>query len=124
MEDILIRFVDNLIDRVTGPMKLRLLLQPTMAIIFAIRDGLKDAREGRVPYFWAIFTSPVHRKELLREGWKAVGKVFIIAVIIDAVYQFMVLRWFYPGEALLVAFILAFLPYLLIRGPVNRIMKS
>jgi hypothetical protein len=95
-----------------------------MAIIFAVRDGMKDAREGRVPYFWAIFTSPVHRKELLREGWKAVGKVFIIAVIIDAVYQFMVLRWFYPGEALLVAFILAFVPYLLIRGPVNRVMNG
>lgn len=124
MEDILIRFVDDLIDRVTGPMKFRLLLQPIMALIFAVRDGLKDAREGRAPYFWAIFTSPAHRKELLREGWKAVGKVFVIAVIIDAIYQFMVLRWFYPGEALLVAFILAFLPYLLIRGPVNRIMKG
>lgn len=124
MEDTLIRIVDNLIGRVSGPMKFRLLLQPTMAIIFAIRDGLKDAREDRVPYFWAIFTSPAHRKTLLREGWKAVGKVFVIAVIMDAVYQFMVLRWFYPGEALIVAFILALLPYLLIRGPVNRIMKD
>jgi hypothetical protein len=33
---------------------------------------------------------------------------------------FIVLRWFYPGEALIVAFILACVPYLLLRGPVNR----
>ena len=52
---------------------------------------------------------------MLRDGWKAVGKIFVIAVIIDLVYQLIVLRWFYPGEALLVAVILAFIPYLLIR---------
>jgi hypothetical protein len=108
MEDILTRIFENLIDRVSGPMKFRLFLQPLMATIFAIRDGRKDAREGRSPYFWAVFTDPEHRRELLRDGWKAVGKVFVIAVIIDA-------------EALIVAAILAFVPYLLIRGPVNRL---
>lgn len=60
---------------------------------------------------------------MLRDGWKAVGKVFVIAVIIDLVYQLIVFRWFYPVEALLVAAILAFVPYLLIRGPVNRIAR-
>jgi hypothetical protein len=61
--------------------------------------------------------------DMLRDGWKAVGKVFVIAVIIDLVYQLIVFRWFYPGEALLVAAILALIPYLLIRGPVNRIAR-
>lgn len=124
MEDILTRVFENLMGRVSGPMKFRLVLQPLMAVIFAIRDGRKDAREGRPPYFWAIFTNPEHRRELLRDGWKAVGKVFVIAVIIDAVYQYIELRWFYPGEALLVAAILAFVPYLIIRGPVNRLTRG
>jgi len=53
-----------------------------------------------------------------------VGKIFVIAVVIDLFEQFIVLRWFYPGEAILVAFILAFIPYLLIRGPVNRIARG
>ena len=35
-------------------MKFRFILQPSMAAIAAIRDGLKDARTGRSPYFWAI----------------------------------------------------------------------
>ena len=123
MEEILNRIFENLIDRVSGPMKFRLILQPLMAIIFAVRSGLKDAKEGRPPYFWALFTQPDHRRDMLRDGWKAVGKVFVIAVIIDLVYQLIVFRWFYPGEALLVAAILALIPYLLIRGPVNRIAR-
>jgi hypothetical protein len=53
----------------------------------------------------------MNRRELLREGWKDVAKVFIMAVIIDCIYQFIVLRWFYPGEVLLVGIILALLPY-------------
>ena len=122
MEDLLARLVENLGDRVSGPMKFRLILQPIMATIFAVRSGLLDAREGRPPYFWAIFTDPVNRREMLRDGWKAVGKVFVIAVIIDVVYQYMVLRWIYPGEAIIVAILLAFIPYLLVRGPVNRIV--
>ena len=121
MEEFFTRVWENLIGRVSGPMKFRLLLQPTVAAIFAVRAGLRDAREGRRPYFWAVFTKLEHRKKLLREGWKDVGKVFLVAVAVDLVYQFIVFRWFYPGEALLVAALLAFLPYVLIRGPLNRI---
>jgi len=60
---------------------------------------------------------------MLRDGWKSVGWVFLLGVVLDAVYPFIVLRWFYPVEALLVAIILALVPYLLIRGPVNRIAR-
>jgi len=41
----------------------------------------------------------------------------------DAVYQFMVYRAFYPVEALVTVFVLAVLPYLLIRGPIDRIAR-
>lgn len=104
-------------------MKFRLVLQPLMAAIFAVRAGLKDAREGQPPFFWAIFTDPQHRREMLKDGWRSVGRIFILAVILDTVYQIIVLRWFYPVEALLVAIQLAIVPYLLIRGPVNRIAR-
>ncbi len=122
MQDMMIRIFDNLLGRVSGPMHFRLYLQPAMAILFAIRDGRKDAREGRVPYFWSLFTQPGHRAALLREGWKSVGKVFILALVLDAIYQAIELHWFYPGEALLVAFLLAVIPYVLLRGPANRII--
>ena len=123
MEEYFVRLSENLISRVTGPLHFRLLLQPLMATIFAVRAGLKDAREGKPAYFWALFSGPVQRKELLKEGWKAVGKVFIIAIVIDAVYQVIALRWIYPLEALIVAAVLAIVPYLLFRGLVNRIAR-
>jgi hypothetical protein len=123
MEDLLTRIFENLIDRVSGPMKCRLILQPLMAIIFAVRSGLKDAKGGRPAYFWALFTDSAHRRDMVRDGWKSVGRVYILAVVIDVIYQLIVFRWVYPVEALLVAAILAFIPYLLIRGPVNRIAR-
>src|SRR5687767_2159011 len=124
MEEMLTRFWENLGARIGGPLTLRLVLQPTMAILFAVRAGLRDAREGRSPYLWSVVTDPAHRGALLREAWKAVAKVFVIAVVIDAIYQYIAVRWFYPGEALIVAFLLAVVPYVLIRGPVSRISRG
>ena len=51
------------------------------------------------------------------------GKVFIVAIILDLTYEVIVYRWVYPGQALIVAAVLAFIPYLLIRGPVTRIAR-
>jgi hypothetical protein len=117
------RVWEMFIGRADGPLTLRLIFQPTVAAIFAIRAGLKDAREGRTPYLWSVFTNPAQRRDLLREGWKDVGTVFIIAVVLDVIYALIVHRWVYPGQALLVAAVLAIVPYLLIRGPVTRIMR-
>ena len=45
------------------------------------------------------------------------------AIIMDAIYQWIVQKWIYPGELIIVAIVLALVPYLLIRGPVNRIAR-
>ncbi len=124
MEDWFSRILEDLVGRVSGPMQFRLILQPVMAAIFAIRSGLRDAKEEKPPYFWALFTDPAHRRDMLHDGWKSVGRVFILAIVLDVIYQFIVFRLFYPLEAFLVAAILALVPYLLIRGPVNRIARN
>ena len=121
MEELFIRVWHNLIDRLSGPLNFRLLVQPAVAALFAIRAGLKDARDGRPAYFWTLFSDRVHRRELVRAGWKSLARVFVFALIADGLYQIIALRWFYPGEALIVAILLVICPYLLIRGPVNRI---
>ena len=123
MDEILARVWDDLTGRVTGPMKFRLILQPVMALIFATRAAIRDAREGQPPFLWAVFTSPRERQRLIQSGWKDVGKVFIIAMLIDAVYQVIVIRWLYPVELVVVAILLAIVPYLLVRGPLNRILR-
>jgi len=124
MEEIWMRIVENLSDRVSGPMKFRLLLQPAMAAFFAVRSGLLDARTGKPPYFWSLVTDPAHRTDMLKDGWKSVSKVFLIALLLDVIYQVMVLKFVYPGEAIFVAFVLEILPYMILRGLVTRIARK
>jgi hypothetical protein len=121
MDDLLARFWSDLVGRLTGPMIFRLILQPIMAMLYAVRDGLKDAREGRPAYFWSILKHPTERGSLLKEGWKAVLRVFTLGVVMDAIYQLIVFRWIHPLELIVVALLLAFVPYVLMRGPANRI---
>ena len=103
MDDILRRFCDNLTGRLSGPMNFRLVIQPTVAGIVAIRAGLKDAREGRPAFLWAAITNPAYRPQLLGQGSRDVGKVFAVAVVLDAVYQLIVQRGVFLLELLVVA---------------------
>ena len=121
MDEVILRFVDNIVERASGPMHVRLLLQPIMATLFALRAGLHDARTGRPPYMWAILASRRHRYFLLHEGWKDVGKIFCLAVALDVVYQWITIRWVYPVETIAIASMLAFIPYLVFRGAFNRL---
>lgn len=123
MRDMLMRMLMNVSDRVGGPMTFRIILQPLMASLLAIRAGMKDAQTGRPPYFWTILTDPGQRGDLVREGWKSVARVFVLAIVMDVIYQVIVLKWVYPFELLLIAILLAVVPYLLIRGPVNRLVR-
>ena len=95
----------------------RFLLQPTISTILAIRDGIKDARTGRPPYFWTMMSDPVHRLPLLRDGLTATGKLFLIAIALDVVYQIIELKAFHPIESLIIAIFLAFILYPLSAGP-------
>jgi hypothetical protein len=117
------RIWENLLARPSGPLALRFLLQPAVSTVLAIRDGIKDAREGRSPYFWTVLSNPAERRSRLSEGVKATGKVVVLAVILDAAYQIIKLGTFYPGEAIIVAIVLGFVPYLILRGPVARIAR-
>jgi len=121
MEEMIVRGWNNIVSRFGGPMTFRVILQPAMAALLAFIAGLRDAREHRPPYLWTLVTDPSQRGDLLRDGWKAIARVFILAIVMDLIYQLVVLRWLYPFELLIVAVLLAVVPYLLLRGPVNRV---
>ena len=111
----------QLLARPGGPMTFRFVLQPCMAALAALHDGVRDARSGRAPYAWALLTDASERGGRLAEGIIATARVIILGVVMDMIYQFIVLKTFYPGEAVIVALALAFVPYLLLRGPIARI---
>lgn len=116
-------FVGGLLARIEGPMHFRLILQPLVALFFAVRDGVRDAQESRSPYFWALFSEPEHRHQMLRSGWESIGKVFVVAILLDFIFQYIVFRQFRVIGALIAAVILTVVPYLLLRGPINRIIR-
>jgi hypothetical protein len=124
MDEMLGRFAADLIGRLHGPLTFRLVVQPLTACVIATRDGLHDARDGKPAYLWSLISDPSHRRERIREGWTSIAKLFGVGLFIDGVYQVIVLHWFYPGEAVVVACTLAVVPYLLIRGPVNRLTRG
>lgn len=121
MEDFLSQHFGDLVGRWHGPMDIRMYIQTSVAVILAIRAGLRDAREGNPPYFWALAFNADHRRELLRQGWKDVAILFVVALILDVVYQVVVLPTVYPAEAVIVAILLAVVPYLLVRATVTRL---
>jgi hypothetical protein len=117
------RVWQQLIARPTGPMAFRFILQPVMAGIAALRDGVEDAKSRRSAYFWTLLTNPLERGGRLREGLISTARVILLGLGMDVIYQLIVLKTFYPGEAVIVAIALAFFPYLLLRGPIARIAR-
>ena len=124
IDPVFTRVWDQLMSRPAGPLKFRFVLQPAVAIFLAVRCGLKDSREDKPPFFAAFFSEPAQRMQLMHDGWKSIGRLFLLAVALDCIYQIIVLHWIYPFETLVVATVLAIFPYVLVRGPVNRIASS
>ena len=122
MEEMFSRAWDNLLARDSGPLHLRLFIQPLVATILAIRAGWADAREGRPIFFWTVVREPAKARAMLSNLWRIVGKVFLVAVALDVVYQLIVLQWIYPVETLIVATVLALVPCMVVRAIGNRIV--
>ena len=110
----------NIAARPGGPMTFRFVLQPAMAAIAALRDGFADARLGREPYLFAILRGAGGRRSRLWEGIVSTARILILGVVMDIVYQLVFLGEFFPAEAAIIAVLLAFVPYALLRGPFGR----
>lgn len=129
MTELITRIWENLIARTEGPMHFRFLIQPTMSLIFTILAARRDVKNNAAPYFWRFLTSAGQRPEIAKEAWKDVGKVFLAGLTLDIIYQLIVVfklkteTRFYPLESVLVAFLLALIPYIVSRGPVSRILR-
>ena len=121
--DVFGRIWNNTVDRVGGPMTFRFILQPIMASIAALYDGFADARNGRSHYLWTLLTDPAKRVGRLREGVIATSRILLLGLTMDTIYQYMVFDTFHPAEAVIITLLLAFAPYVLLRGPVSRLVS-
>jgi hypothetical protein len=120
------RLWKDILARPGGPMTFRFILQPAMAAAMALRDGVSDARLGRRPYLWALLRGvhgPEGRAGRLWEGVVSTARIIILGVVMDVIYQWLELKTFYPAQAAVIAILLAFVPYLLLRGPFHRLAR-
>jgi len=109
--------------RPRGPLAFRFYLQPLMAILLAVRDGIRDARANRPPAFWDVLTRPRDRRPLFEQAWQSIRRVFYLAFLLDLIYQLVVLHGLRPLQGMIVAVWLALLPYAALRGPANRVAR-
>jgi hypothetical protein len=104
----------------SGPGRLRFLVQPLLAIALGIRDGRRDAAAGRPPYVSGVLFVHATRKEELMTGFQALAKPLALAVMLDAIVQYIIFRSVWLWHALLAGAILIALPYATARGLANR----
>ena len=109
------RFWSDIFARASGPMTFRFYLQPTMALIAALHDGIRDARFGHKAFFWTVALDPTKRGGRLREGLQSSARIVLLGLSMDVIYQLRVLHRFYPVEAVLMAIVLAVVPYFVFR---------
>ena len=91
-----------------------------IASALGVISGVRDAKRGWSPYFRTIAKDPIRRPEMIADGWQSVGKVFVLAMGLDVIYQFIVQQWVYPFGVLLTGLVLAIIPYVIVRGIVGR----
>jgi len=103
VEEFLTRTWDQLVGRLTGPMRIRFLIQPIVAMVIAFRAA--------PPASW-------------RDVWQDVGRLWLIAITLDSAYQLLFLNWFYPGQALIVSALLAVAPFLAAAGLVMPLIRK
>lgn len=115
------RSVEELLARGGGPLHFRFLVMPTVVTLLAVRAGLRAARQGEPMFLWTFLRRPEERGRLLRAARKDIGRVVVVALVMDTAYQLIVLRRFHVGQALIVACFTAVLPYLLFRGPIAQL---
>ncbi|HXZ79076.1 MAG TPA: hypothetical protein VEG30_04040 [Terriglobales bacterium] len=117
------RFFQDMVARLSGPGRLRFILQPTMAILLGTRDGLRDGRAGLPPFVWGLVFHSQHRSGLFRSAIASVRNLVAIAILLDIISQFVIFRQLHPGAAVLLGPVLIALPYATSRALSNRITR-
>ncbi len=118
------QFFEDILARLSGPGRLRFLVQPTVATVLGCRDGIKDARSERAPFLWTLTFHTEHRREALRSAISALRDLVAMAILLDILSQFLIFREIHPGAALLVGPVLIALPYAVSRALTNRFTRA
>jgi len=113
-------FFADLAPRIAGPGAFRFVVQPLVATFLGTRDGVRDARAGREPYLRTLLLRRSERRALLRSALLSISNLILIAILLDAIFQWVIFRRVYPAAALLIGPLLICVPYSVARSLANR----
>jgi hypothetical protein len=116
-------FLEDIPKRFTGPGRFRFILQPLFAFILGILNGLADARSGRPPYLYGILFHQNLRRDLIKDGFSTIVNLLLMGILLDAIFQRIILGVAHPGPALIIGPILIVVPYGLARALSNRLAR-
>jgi hypothetical protein len=119
-----IAFLEDIPKRLTGPGRFRFVLQPSIAIVLDVWAGVADARMERPPYLSGIVFHREARRELLRSGFESVVNLLLMGILLDSVFQWLILGVSHPGAALVMGPVLIVLPYSVARALSNRLARQ
>jgi len=116
-------FFEDIVARLSGPGRLRFVVQPMVAIFLGARDGAKDARAAIPTFLWTLAFDEQHRLKMLAQAFSSAGDLIAIAILLDLISQFLIFREIRPGAALLVGPVLIGMPYAVARTFGNLISR-
>jgi len=116
-------FVEDIPKRLFGPGRFRFVLQPLLATVLGVRSGIADARAGRPPYVFGVLFNRKSRSELLKTGFAAIVNLVLMGILLDSLFQWVILGASYPGAALVVGPVLIATPYAIARALTNRFFR-
>jgi hypothetical protein len=94
------QFLQDIRARLSGPGRLRFIVQPTVAIILGPWSGIKDAREGIPPFLWALAFHGTRRRELLRIAFASIRDLVTIAILLDLISQVLIVNNVRPRRSI------------------------
>jgi len=115
---------EGVIARVAGPMSLRFVFQPLVAVLLGIRDGAMDAKAGEPPFIIDLIVDRDNRKAKLAGVLKSLSKTIIVATVSDMIAQYLIFDQVRLIPAIVVGVFLLSVPYSLARGIANRIVTA
>jgi hypothetical protein len=117
-------YIEDIIQELHGPGRLRFIIQPVIALVLGIRDGKRDARDLRPAFFINLVMNHDQRSELWKDAFKTILKPLMLAWLMDTIFQFVILHHWNPSQAMIVGFVLVVIPYVLSRGLANRAISK
>jgi hypothetical protein len=117
------RFFQDILARLSGPGRLRFIMQPAVAVILGTLGGMKDARSGLPPFLWALVLHNEHRRGLLRSALMSTRNLLAVAILLELISQVLIFHEIRPGAALVIGPVLIGVPYALSRALSNRMWR-